>query len=61
MVELELDSLRKWEERFCNLKKDMKVMKLGGTFFLLEFEDEEEVERVLKRGMRRYKDKLLHL
>ena len=61
MVELELDSLRKWEERFWNLKKDMKVMKLGGTFFLLEFEDEEEVERVLKWGMRRYKDKLLHL
>ena len=61
MVELELDSLRKWEECFWNLKKDMKVMKLGGTFFLLEFEDEEEAERVLKRGMRRYKDKLLHL
>ena len=61
MVELELDSLRKWEECFWNLKKDMKVMKLGGTFFLLEFEDEEEVERVLKWGMRRYKDKLLHL
>ena len=61
MVELELDSLRKWEERFWNLKKDMKVMKLGGTFFLLEFEDEEEAERVLKRGMRHYKDKLLHL
>ncbi|RVW74361.1 hypothetical protein CK203_056854 [Vitis vinifera] len=61
VVELELDSLRKWEERFWNLKKDMKVMKLGGTFFLLEFEDEEEAERVLKRGMRHYKDKLLHL
>ena len=61
MVELELDSLRKWEECFWNLKKDMKVMKLGGTFFLLEFEGEEEAERVLKRGMRRYKDKLLHL
>ena len=28
---------------------------------MLEFKDEEEVERTLKRGMRRFKDKMLHL
>lgn len=39
----------------------MKVLKLGGPFFLLEFEDEEEAERVLKRGTRRFKDKMLYL
>ncbi|RVW62359.1 hypothetical protein CK203_062888 [Vitis vinifera] len=40
--------------------RGVKVLKLGGAFFLLEIED-EEAERVLKRGMCRYKDKLLHL
>lgn len=32
---------------------------MGGAFFLLEFEDGEKVERVLKRGVRRFKDKLV--
>ncbi|RVX01629.1 hypothetical protein CK203_024422 [Vitis vinifera] len=41
--------------------RGVKVMKLGGAFLLLEFEDEEEAERVLKKGVRCYKDKLLHL
>ncbi|WKA00682.1 hypothetical protein VitviT2T_019018 [Vitis vinifera] len=36
-------------------------MKLGEPFFLLEFEDEGEAERVLNRGTRRFKDRLLHL
>ena len=53
-------SFRKRGESFWNLKKGVKVLKLGGAFFLLEIED-EEAERVLKRGMCRYKDKLLHL
>ena len=61
VVEWEMASFRKWGERFWNLKKDMKVLKLGRAFFLLEFEDEDEAERVLKRGTHRYKDKLLHL
>ncbi|RVW78759.1 hypothetical protein CK203_059331 [Vitis vinifera] len=34
-------------------------LNLGGAFFLLEFEDGEKAERVLKRGMRHFKDKLL--
>ena len=46
VVEWEMASFRKWGERFWNLKKGMKVLKLGGAFFLLEFEDEEEAERV---------------
>ncbi|RVW41219.1 hypothetical protein CK203_114970 [Vitis vinifera] len=33
----------------------------GRTFLLLELEDEEEAERVLKRGTRRFKDKVLYL
>ena len=61
VVELEIASFRKWGKRFWNLKKDVKVMKLGGAFFLLEFEDEEKAKRVLKRGMHCYKDKFLHL
>ena len=43
-------SFRKRGERFWNFKKGVKVLKLGGAFFLLEIED-EEAERVLKRGM----------
>ena len=61
MVETEMVSFRKWGERNWNLKKGVKVLKLGGPFFLLEFEDEEEAKRVLKRGAHRYKDNLLHL
>ena len=61
VVETELFSIRKWGERNWNLKKAMKVLSMGGPFMLLEFEDEEEAERVLKRGMRRFKDKVLHL
>ena len=39
----------------------MKLAKLGGASFLLEFEDGEEVDRVLKRGVRWFKDRLLCL
>ena len=61
VVETEMVLVRKWGERSWNLKKGMKVLKLGGPFMLLEFEDEEEAERVLKRGTRRFKDKVLQL
>ena len=37
----------------------MRFLNLGGAFFLLEFEDGKKAERVLKRGMRHFKDKLL--
>lgn len=47
--------------RLWNLKKGARFLKLGGAFFLVEFEDKEEVERVLKRGVRRFKEKVLHL
>ncbi|RVX18219.1 hypothetical protein CK203_006709 [Vitis vinifera] len=61
VLETELTSFRKWGERSSNLKKSVKVMKLGEPFFLLEFEDEEEAERVLNRGTCRFEDKMLHL
>ena len=61
VVETEMVLVRKWGERSWNLKKGMKVLKLGGPFMLLEFKDEEEAERVLKRGTRRFKDKVLQL
>ncbi|RVX05507.1 hypothetical protein CK203_013625 [Vitis vinifera] len=37
------------------------VKSMGGPFMLLEFEDENEAERTLKRGTRRFNDKVLHL
>ena len=61
MMEMELDSFKNWGKRSWNLRKGVKVMKLGEPFFLLEFEDEGEAERVLHRGTRRFKDRLLHL
>ena len=60
-MEMEISSIRNWGKRRWNLRKGVKVMKLGEPFFLLEFEDEGEVERVLNRGMCQFKDKLLHL
>lgn len=57
----ELPYLRRWAERLWNLKKDVRFLKLGGASFLLEFEDKEKAERVLKRGVRRFKEKVLHL
>lgn len=61
VMEMELDSLKNWGKRSWNLRKGVKVMKMGEPFFLLEFEDEGEAERVLNRGTRRFKDRLLHL
>ncbi|RVX09331.1 hypothetical protein CK203_015357 [Vitis vinifera] len=61
VMEMELDSFKNWGKRSWNLRKGVKVMKLGETFFLLEFEDEGEAGRVLNRGTRRFKDRLLHL
>ncbi|RVW42422.1 hypothetical protein CK203_070908 [Vitis vinifera] len=61
VMEMELDLFKNWGKRSWNLRKGIKVMKLGEPFFLLEFEDEGEAERVLNRGTRRFKDRLLHL
>ena len=61
VVETELLSVRKWGERSWNIKNGMKVLSMGGPFMLLEFKDEEEAERVLKRGTERFKDKVLQL
>ena len=49
-VEAELLSVRKWGKRGWNIKNGMKVLSMGGPFMLLEFEDEDEVERALKKG-----------
>ena len=57
VVETELLSVRKWGERSWNIKNGMKVLSMGGPFMLLEFEDEEEAERVLKRGRNGLKTK----
>ena len=61
MVETKLFSIRKWGERSWNIKNGMKVLSMGGPLMLLKFEDEEEAERVLKRGTRRFKDKMIQI
>lgn len=42
-------------------ERGVSFMKLGGVNFLLEFEDTKEAERVLKRGVCCFEDKVLHL
>ena len=44
-----------------NLKGGVSFSNLGGDFFLIEFEVVKESERVLRRGIRRFKDKTFHL
>ena len=59
--EPELQTFRKWGEHIWNLRKGLRVLSMGGPLMMLEFEDEEEAERTLKRGTRKFKDKVLHL
>ena len=39
----------------------LKILVFGGTLFLLNLEDNSKAKRVLERGTRRLKDKVLHL
>ena len=59
--ESELQSVREWGVHSWNIRNGLKVKSMGGPFMLLEFEDENEAERTLKRGTRRFNDKVLHL
>lgn len=42
-------------------KGGSEILKTGRSFFLLEFKDRDEAKRVLMRGLRRFKENLLHL
>ena len=50
-----------WGEHSWNIRKGLKVLSMGGPLMLLEFENEDEAKRTLKRGTRRFKDKVLQL
>ena len=39
----------------------MKILVLGGKLLLLDFDESFEAKRMLARGSRRLKDKVLHL
>ena len=41
------------------LKGVSKILVFGGAFLLLEFEDDEEADRILLRGLRRFGAKVL--
>ena len=57
----DLALLRRWGVRHWNLKGGVSFSNLGSGFFLAKFEAAEKVERVLRRGVRRFEDKVLHL
>ena len=42
-------------------ERGVSFSNLGSGFFLAKFEAAEKVERVLRRGVRRFEDKVLHL
>ena len=48
-------------DAFLEFEREVSFWNLGGDFFLTEFEVVEEAERVLRRGIRHFKDKTFHL
>ena len=56
-----MDSLRRWGKHQWNLQGELNIKKLLAGSFLLEFESQEEAERVLKRGVRCFENKMLML
>ena len=54
-----MDCLRRWGKPQWNLQGEMSIKKLLEGSFLLEFESKEEAERVLKRGVRCFENKML--
>lgn len=44
-----------------NLKRRVIFLHLGSKFFLVEFVDIEKIERVLRMGVQRFKDKAFSL
>ena len=47
--ELELQTIKKWGEQVWNLRKGLRMLSMGRPLMMLEFEDEEDAERTLKR------------
>lgn len=53
--------MRCWGAFQWNLKGGLNVARLGGGPFLFEFENKDEAERVLHRGIQHFKENILHL
>ena len=53
--------LRRWGVHLWNLKRGVSFSNLGGGLFLAEFQDAVEVERVLRKGIRYFEDKVFHI
>ena len=51
-----LCDLESWGKSHCKLKGGVKFARMGGPFILIEFENKTEVDKVLLRGIRRFKD-----
>ena len=53
--------MKMWAKGTWQLRYGLQVFVFGGSLILFEFEDRMEVERVLARGSRRFKERLLSL
>ena len=53
--------LGKCGDKLWYLKNGVKILVLGGKLLLLDFDESFEAKRMLARGSRRLKDKVLHL
>ena len=56
-----MSALGNWGRSLWNVKGGVKFARLGGPFILIEFENKEEVGKVLLRGHRWFKESFLHL
>ena len=54
----DLKELRRWGLHSWSLDEDLKVSKLARGFFLLAFEDRNEVDRVLKSKKRAFQGRI---
>ena len=56
-----VESVRRWARLQWNIKSPFAVVNLGRGLWLFEFENKEEVDRVLMFGKRRFGNNLFHL
>ena len=61
ILESDLVLLKRWGELLWNLKGGVRFAKLGGLIFLMEFENGDEAERVLKKGVQWFQNRVLRL
>ena len=58
---IDVRELFRWGLRAWGLRKSCRVTKLVGDFLLLDFCSKDEVNRVFRKGTRRFRGRMLSL